>query len=103
MSAVEFVCAVPECGRPAEQGVMCPHHQSIIDRAIPNQLEKKSRNKGIDTERLTTDEIAAIATQVELDAFPLFLVALQWCLAQRVRASVHPAVLRALVAKMTAA
>lgn len=79
--AGQVVCVVGRCKQPPveESGVLCQRHYDIVGQLVPDRLEKKPGHGTLVCDRLTADELAAIAAQVERDAFPLFLVAWNWC------------------------
>lgn len=79
--AGELCCAVGRCKEPPIEasGVLCQYHYDIVDQLVPDRLEKKPGHGTLVCDRLTDDELAAITAQVDRDAFPLFLVAWNWC------------------------
>lgn len=82
------VCAFDRCRRPPcpESGVLCERHYDIVKKAVPDRLEKRDGSETIlDADRLTRDELKAVAIQVERDALPLFLAAWNWCGVQALR------------------
>jgi hypothetical protein len=75
MVEATFVCGLTTCNDslpPGSREVLCPRHLAMIGRPVPRSLEKTSSE---------AEEVDArdIARRVEEDAWPLFLVALAWC------------------------
>jgi hypothetical protein len=72
---IDLVCGLTTCNDPLPEGsreVLCPRHLAMIERPVPRRLEKNPNE-------WDGPDLREIARQVEEDAWPLFLVALAWC------------------------
>jgi hypothetical protein len=77
--SVEVVCGLSTCNAPLAEGsreVLCDRHLARIDRPPPGVLVKHWEGE------LSEEELAEVSQRVERDAWPLFLVAMSWCMHQ---------------------
>lgn len=66
------LCAIRDCRRAANNGPFCPDHRRLYTPDL-----------GAVTAEFSPGELDAIKAQVEADAAPLFVIALNWVLRQR--------------------
>lgn len=69
------LCAEPGCPRAAAHGPWCGEHRPATVRAEPSVAVAHN---------LSRDELAALRHQVEADAAPLFVIAMNWIARQQV-------------------
>lgn len=77
----DLVCAMNRCRRPPcdASGTLCESHYDIVHRLVPDRLDKQLGHGTLVCAQLDDQELKAVAAQVERDAFPLFLLAWNWC------------------------
>lgn len=80
MSNVVVLCSAPDCPRTASYGPYCVAHRG-----------RHETPPGAVAVELTDEELDIIRDQVEADAAPLFLIAMQFIAAQEVSRFTAPA------------
>lgn len=83
-----IACGVHRCPHPPDgQDFLCAQHRQIVDRALPDRLDKHlpPKSGGAWSCEFTDDELAAISAQLDMDTRPIRALALAWCIADGIR------------------
>lgn len=80
MTMTEIVCAYGPChAEPADGELLCALHVAVLDRVLPDRLEKVSLPKGAGAveAKFSNAELELLEIQVSRDALPLYMAAMQ--------------------------